>query len=192
MTARRALGVLESEGLVYRDGPRGTFVAEPRTELDIDCFSQMHPADENQSFDQLQPEQYPASLAQAGMFGIDPGSAVFVLRRLLRSGITPIALESTYLPAAYNPGLFDGRLIASPWDDLKRHHSSTAVRSISNVEAVVLDATASELLQTRQTAAALRVSERIYDKTGRCTEYAERIYRADRVSLVMERSLLPK
>jgi GntR family transcriptional regulator len=190
MAARRALGVLESAGLVYRDGPRGTFVAEPRTELDIDCFSQDRPADKNQFVDLLQPEQRSASLAQAGMFGIDPGGTVYVLRRLLRSGITPIALQSTYLPAAYNPGLLDVTPIASAGDDLKIRHSSTAVKAISNLEAVVLDTTGSELLQTCQTAAALRVSERIYDKTGRCIEYTERLFRADRVSLVMERPLL--
>ena len=33
MTARQALSLLESEGVVYRKPPRGTFVAEPRVRL---------------------------------------------------------------------------------------------------------------------------------------------------------------
>jgi GntR family transcriptional regulator len=190
MTARRAVVILESEGLVYRDGTRGTFVAEPRIELNVDSFSARPAVDKNQSVDLLETEEHPASLAQAGMFGIDPGSRVYVLRRLFRSGITPIALESTYLPAAYNPGLLEGNLLASFWNDLRLRYSIKAVRTTSNLEAIVLDRPRSQLLQTRQTATALRLSRRTYDRTGRCIEYAEQIFRADRVSLVIERTVL--
>src|SRR5258705_4371709 len=49
MTARQALSLLESEGMVYRKPPRGTFVAEPRVTFHIGSFSKevsrlgMHP-----------------------------------------------------------------------------------------------------------------------------------------------------
>src|SRR6476646_8465616 len=49
MTARQALSLLESEGVVYRRPPRGTFVAEPRVRFHIGSFSEevsrlgMHP-----------------------------------------------------------------------------------------------------------------------------------------------------
>ena len=40
MTARQALSLLESEGVVYRRPPRGTFVAEPRVRFHIGSFSE--------------------------------------------------------------------------------------------------------------------------------------------------------
>jgi GntR family transcriptional regulator len=40
MTARQALSLLESEGVVYRKPPRGTFVAEPRVRFHIGSFSE--------------------------------------------------------------------------------------------------------------------------------------------------------
>src|SRR6476619_7909083 len=40
MTARQALSLLESEGMVYRKPPRGTFVAEPRVRFHIGSFSE--------------------------------------------------------------------------------------------------------------------------------------------------------
>ncbi len=40
MTARQALSLLESEGVVYRKPPRGTFVAEPRVRFHVGSFSE--------------------------------------------------------------------------------------------------------------------------------------------------------
>ena len=40
MTARQALSLLESEGVVYRRPPRGTFVAEPRVRFHVGSFSE--------------------------------------------------------------------------------------------------------------------------------------------------------
>lgn len=190
MTARRALTVLESEGLVYRDGKRGTFVAEPRIELRLGSFSrEISKAGRHPGAELLWAEKKPASLTQAGALGIDAGAAVFALQRLRRSDNEPLALETTFYPAHIMPGFLEEDLSGSLWDVLRNQYGIVPARTVANLEVVVLDQEASQLLQTRQAAAGLRLARRTFDKQGKCFEYAEDIYRADRVSLVIDREI---
>jgi GntR family transcriptional regulator len=190
MTARRALTVLESEGLVYRDGTRGTFVAEPRIELRLGSFSrEISKAGRHPGAELLWAEKRPASLTQAGALGIDAGAAVFALQRLRRSDNEPLALETTFYPVHLMPGFLEEDLSGSLWDVLRNLYSITPARSVANLEVIVLDQEAGQHLQTRPAAAGLRLVRRTFDKQGKCFEYAEDIYRADRVSLVIDREI---
>lgn len=193
MTARRALTVLESEGFVYRDyrdGKRGTFVAEPRIELRLGSFSrEISKAGRHPGAELLWAEKKPASVTHAGALGIDAGAAVFALQRLRRSDNEPLALETTFYPAHIMPGFLEEDLSGSLWDVLRNQYTIIPARTVANLEVVVLDQEASQLLQTRQAAAGLRLVRRTFDKQGKCFEYAEDIYRADRVSLVIDRQI---
>lgn len=190
MTARRALTVLESEGLVYRDGTRGTFVAEPRIELRLRSFSrEISKAGRHLGAELLWVEERPATSPQAKALNISVSSPVYALQRLRRSDNEPLALETTFYPAHKMPGFLQDDLTGSLWDVLRKNCSIEPARTVANLEVVVLDQDESRLLETRQAAAGLRLIRRTYAEDGTCFEYAEDVYRADRVSLVIDREI---
>ena len=108
MTARQALTLLESEGVVYRRPPRGTFVAEPRVRFHIGSFSEevsrlgMHPAARL-----LWAESQEPTAAVRRALDLDADAAVHTFHRLRTVDGVPFALETTYLPAALTPGILD-------------------------------------------------------------------------------------
>lgn len=190
MTARRAFGILESAGLVYKSATRGTFVAEPRVELRIGSFSQeVSRAGRQPGASLLWAEERPAAPSVAHALRIDAGTPVHALHRLRRSNDEPLALETTYYPVGLTPGLLEGDLSGSLWDQLKERYGITPSRSVANLEVVVLDEMASRHLGTRPAAAGMQLIRRTFDANGRCFEYATDLYRADRISLVIDRSV---
>lgn len=190
MTLRRALGVLEREGLVRRDATRGTFVSEPRVQLRLGSFSQevvragRHPgaelfwAEERRADDEI-----------ASGLGVAPGHPVYALRRLRRSDGEPLAVETTYYRADLVPGLLDGDLTGSLWDEVRGRFHLRLARTTAELEVVVLDIENSGHLGARQAAGGLQLTRRTYIESGECVEYAVDVYRADRVSLIIERAV---
>ena len=190
MTARRALGVLESEGLVYRSGTRGTFVAEPRIQLRLGSFShEVTRSGRHPGAELLWAEERPAAPVVAQMLGLAIGAPVHALHRLRRSDDEPLALETTYYPAERTPGLLAGNLNGSLWEELNERYNIRPGRTVANLEVVVLDEDSSRRLATRQAAAGIQLIRQTFDMDGQCFEYAADLYRADRISLVIERTV---
>ena len=190
MTARRALGVLESEGLVYKSATRGTFVAEPRIQLRLGSFShEVSRSGRQPGAELLWAEERPAESAIAQALGIAEADPVHALHRLRRSDDEPLALETTYYPVARTPGLLAGNLSGSLWEELRERYGIRPGRTVANLEVVVLGEEASRRLGTRQAAAGIQLIRQTFDADGTCFEYATDIYRADRISLVIERTV---
>ena len=190
MTARRALGVLESEGLVYKNGTRGTFVAEPRIQLRLGSFShEVTRSGRQPGAELLWAVERPAGPVVAEKLGLSPDSPVHALHRLRRSDDEPLALETTYYPAARTAGLLDGNLTGSLWEELEERYGIRPGRTVAHLEVVVLDEIARRRLATRRAAAGMQLIRQTFDSNGECFEYATDLYRADRISLVIERSV---
>jgi GntR family transcriptional regulator len=190
MTARQALGVLESEGLVYRSSTRGTFVAAPRLQLRLGSFSYEVSRTGHQPGAQvLWTRTHTADEELATTFGLDVGTALHVLRRLRWADDEPIALETTYYPAAATPGLLEGDLSGSLWAQLRDRYDIRPTATSAKLEVVPLDAETSELLRSRQSAPGLQLTRHTYAADGTCLEYAEDLYRADRVAFTVDRAL---
>lgn len=190
MTARHALVVLEGEGLVYRAATRGTFVAEPRLALRLGSFSSEVTRSGRQPGAQvLWAQSQPATAATADQLRLPEGAPLHVLQRLRWSNEEPLALETTYYPAELTPGLFDGDLSGSLWAQLRERYNTVPTRTSARMEVVMLDAEASEHLRTRQAAPGLQLIRRTFDATARCIEYAQDLYRADRVAFTIDRDI---
>ncbi|WP_374948041.1 GntR family transcriptional regulator [Agreia sp.] len=189
MTARKALSVLESEGLIFRDATRGTFVAKPRLSLRVGSFSrEVERSGGRAGAEVVWTREQPAGRTAAEAFGCSESEPVYVIQRLRRWDDEPVTVETTYYPAGLLPGFLDGELQGSLWDRLADYNivlSTTTAR----VEVVTLDADVGPLLQARQGAPGLHMTRRTFDAAGRCVEYAQDVYRADRVALTIDRPL---
>lgn len=190
MTLRRALGVLEQEGLVHREATRGTFVSEPRVQLRLGSFSQeVTRAGRTPSAEVFWADERPASAAVASGLGISAGHPVYALCRLRRSDGEPLAVETTFHRADLVPGLLDGDLTGSLWDEIRDRFALQMARTSATLEVVVLDAETGRHLRARPAAGGLQLTRRAFLATGECLEYAVDVYRADRVSLNIERTV---
>lgn len=190
MTARRALVVLESEGLVYRSATRGTFVSEPRVQLRLGSFSQEITRSGRQPGAELfWAEEQPANGTVARALGLERGDDVYALQRLRSSNGEPLAVETTFYRTDLMPSFLDGDLSGSLWEELRRRYGITPSRTVARLEVIALDATTSGYLGTRQASSGLQLIRQTFDDHGRCIEYAQDVYRADRVSLVIERPI---
>jgi len=189
MTARKALSVLEGEGLIFRDATRGTFVAKPRLTLRVGSFSkEVERGGGRAGAEVIWTREQPAGQAAAQAFGCDERDPVHVIQRLRRWDDEPVAVETTYYPANLLPGFLDDELHGSLWDRLAEY-GITLSTTTATVEVVTLDAEIGPLLQARQGAPGLHMTRQTYDVTGRCIEYAQDVYRADRVALTIDRPL---
>lgn len=191
MTARQALTLLESEGVVYRRPPRGTFVAEPRVRFHVGSFSEevsrlgLRPAARLLWAERQQP-----SPSVRGALGLDDAAAVHVFHRLRTVDDVPFALETTYLPADLTPGILDGPDEGSLWAQLRDRYGITLTRSTAVLESIVLDDATSAQLNLRPGSAGTLLTRRTLDDSGRCIEYARDIYRADRTSFEVSENLV--
>jgi GntR family transcriptional regulator len=190
MTARQALTLLESEGVVYRKPPRGTFVAEPRVRFHIGSFSEevarlgLRPAARLLWAQRQQPSP---SVRLA--LDLDENADVHVFHRLRTVDDVPFALETTYLPAALTPGILDDAGDGSLWAQLREHYGIELMRSTAVLESIVLDDASSAQLHLRPGSAGTLLTRRTLDATGRCIEYARDIYRADRTAFEVSENL---
>ncbi|MGN6218859.1 MAG: GntR family transcriptional regulator [Microbacterium sp.] len=190
MTARRALTVLESEGLIYRSATRGTFVSEPRVQLRLGSFSQeISRAGKQPGAQLIWSETQSATTGVARALGIATDADVYALQRLRSSNGEPLALETTYYPSDLVPGFLDGDLSGSLWTEIRGRFGVVVARTTARLEVIALDTTLAEQLGARPASSGLLLTRRTFTADGRCMEYAQDVYRADRVSLVIDRAV---
>lgn len=187
MTARHALMVLESEGYLHRETPRGTFVASPRLPMRVGSFSDevirsgARPGDEL-----LWAEVQEPTRKAAEALGLRAGERVHALQRLRTADGVAVAIETTYFPADRTAGLLDEPLTGSLWAILRRRHGIVARRAAASLEVVTLDEVAASRLSARNAAPGILVTRRTFDADDRCFEFARDLYRADRVEFQVE------
>lgn len=190
MTARQALSLLESEGVVYRKPPRGTFVAEPRVRFHIGSFSEevarlgLRPAARLLWAE----HQHPTPAVQLAL-GLEDGAMVHAFHRLRSVDDVPFALETTFLPADLTPGILDEPGDGSLWAVLRDRYGVDLARSTAVLESIVLDDASSAQLGVRAGSAGTLLTRRTEDASGHCVEYARDVYRADRASFEVSERL---
>ncbi|BBX01717.1 GntR family transcriptional regulator [Mycolicibacterium moriokaense] len=190
MTARQALSLLESEGVVYRKPPRGTFVAEPRVRFHIGSFSEEVSRLGRRPAARLlwAEHQHPTPAVRIAL-GLDDQAMVNVFHRLRTVDDVPFALETTFLPADLTPGILDISDDGSLWAVLRDRYGLDLAKSTAVLESIVLDDASSAQLGVRAGSAGTLLTRRTEDGTGRCVEYARDVYRADRASFEVSEML---
>jgi len=188
MTARQAVGILQQEGAVYKDGRRGTFVAEERIPIRIGSFSrEIALTGHRPSAEVVWVKDMSVPPPVAAALDLEPREPVRAIQRLRRSNGDTVALETSYYPQRVLPGFPGEDLTGSLWEVLERDFGVRVERTEARVEVVVLGPQSSAHLEVRPAGSGMKLTRKSYDQRGRCVEYAEDLYRADKVVLQIER-----
>src|SRR4051794_8834690 len=182
-TVRRAIEELVSDGLLEWRG-RGSYVcgqaiAEPRGTL-MSLSELGRSRGLAASARVLHAGTRPATIDEADAFGVAPGAALFVLRRLRMLDGMPISLDDNRIPLRLAPELPDVDFtVASLYDELERG-GRRLVRADYDVEARTADPQEAELLDLSPGAPVLFTSTVAFDDAGQIVDVAGTVFRADR------------
>lgn len=184
MTVRQAVDTLVADGVLVRQQGRGTFVAQPK----VDLQARLTSFTEEMRLRGMQPgavfltaETVPAQPGVARALEIEPEQPVHHLRRLLTADATPMSIEENWVPASLVPDLLDGRLsfsvfgrlteagFAPEWgEDVIEGHAATREEAM--------------LLGVEDGAPTLDITRRTFHEHV-VVDYSRSLYRADRYTL---------
>jgi GntR family transcriptional regulator len=185
MTVRQAINALVADGRLERRLGRGTFVAQPKMDVQIRLvgFTEdmrrrgMTASSRTLSFERIQ-----ASMALADQLEIESGDPVVRLVRLRYADDIPMAIERTHIPERLVPGLIEAGVPASLYRHLADEYGVTLTWGEQQIEAAVTSAEDAPLLGIRPDGVVLVMSRRSFAGDVQ-VEYATSSYRADRYQL---------
>lgn len=184
VTIRRALAALASEGLVHAVQGRGTFVSAPQLAEPPNALLSFKELAESRDLAAgarvLHRVVRPATIDEAELFRIAPGSDLFDLERLRTLDSLPVAVDGALVPLACAPHLPDVDWEhASLYEELSEA-GVAPVRADYAVEAQGADAASSALLAVPVGTPVLVAESTTYTLDDRLVEIGRIVYRGDR------------
>ncbi|MED1793608.1 GntR family transcriptional regulator [Brevibacillus nitrificans] len=194
MTARHTLSVLEREGIVERRVGAGTFITNKKIEMDFITFNSFT---KNMLGKGLTPrtlllsvrkEQARPSLARK--LKVHDGEEVIVFKRLRLVDDTPVAIEESFLPYLFCPGIeehiADNTSLYQVLEDL---YGIVLVKAKEYMQVTFSDDSESKLLRIKSESPCILLEAVAFDKTGREIEFSKSITRSDIVRYYSELNL---
>lgn len=191
MTARHALSILEREGVVERRVGSGTFVTNKKIEMDFITFNSFT---KNMLGKGLRPNTQLLSVRKdlakpslARKLKVPEGEEVIVFRRLRLVDGTPVAIEESFLPYGYCPGIEEH--IAddtSLYQVLEDVYQIVLVKAREYMQVTFSDEAESKLLRIKPESPCILLEAVAYDKKGREIEFSKSITRSDIVRYYSE------
>lgn len=192
MTARRALTELESEGYVYREQGKGSYVAEPKLRQ---ALSKLTSFTEDMRDRGLEPgakviskELITVEDQLSDKLMLDDEEKVFMLRRIRLADNEPLAIETSYLRSKFCPGIeefnFHDR---SLYNTLKSEFGVNLGRAEQSVEANLASKFEADVLGVEKGSPMLTTERLTFLTDGETPiELARSTYRGDRYKMMVE------
>jgi len=181
MTVRQALNQLVSEGVLYREKGRGTFVSRSKLEQrNIMSFSEMvlekglEPATKVLYFNLGKSSQEIIELLD-----LNENDSVYNIKRLRLAGNIPIGIEENYIPEKYCPDLDKHDLTSSLYKLLKDKYMLSISYVDNMIEASKPTKKEKELLKITDSKPVLRIAGVNYSEAGAKLLYEKSVYRSD-------------
>ena len=192
VTIRKAISALADEGLLEQRHGAGTFVRQRSAKLE-QSLSSLISFTENI---RLRGQTPSSEVLERGLFmpnrdeflilGLTPSSRVARIKRLRFADGTPLAIETSTLPADILPD--PDRVGTSLYEEL-RANDRAPVRAVQRVTACNLTAPDAELLGLKVGDAVLSIERTAFLPHGRIVELTTGLYRSDMYDFVTELKL---
>jgi GntR family transcriptional regulator len=194
MTLRRALRVLEMQGMVQRSHGVGTFIAEPKIDRQMNAVFRFTRGMQKRGFTPgakvISIELRLAGVALTRELGVPASSPVYQIIRLRSINQEPVLLESYAIPSQRFPGLdaydLENR---SVYEVLETEYGVAIVQARQSFEPVVASAFEAELLGVRLGAPLMLEKRTSFDRENRPVESGRDRYRGDRFRFVAEAAM---
>lgn len=188
-TIVKALGLMESEGIIHRLDRRGWFVSPPRVRYDPTTLEGFHTFVAAQGripkTRTLSKTRAPVGLEAASVFGLDRNDPVFrIVRRRCIDG-RPVLLEHIYVDPQRYPRLIDRDLDGSLSAVLEKEYGTVTTRAQVSMYPSTLSGEPAKELQVSHGTPALYIARTCYSEDGRVTEYNQNYWHHNAIKLVM-------
>jgi GntR family transcriptional regulator len=191
MTVRRALRMLEGQGLLIRRQGAGTYVAEPKIERQA---SQLFPFTRGMEQRGYKPgirlitfEKRPAETSIAQKLGIAVAAPVFRAYRLRTLNQEAVMLEDFTVPASIFPD-FDRHDLSnrSLYEIFAKEYNLVISQAHQSLEPVIASEYEAHLLGVDAGAPMMLERRLAFDEYHRPVEYSKDLYRGDRFRFITE------
>jgi GntR family transcriptional regulator len=184
MTVRQALNQLVSEGVLYREKGRGTFVSKGKIEQrNIMSFSEtVRKIGLTPSTRVLDFKKEAADEEIRGILGLSENESIYKIKRLRLADNMPIAIEEVFIPERYCPKLEEQDLKTSFYRLLRDEYSHIIIYIDNTTEASKPSAEERELLDIPSGTPILRVKGISHNEDDTRLFYSKDSYRSDKYS----------
>lgn len=190
-TIRQVMDRLVSEGLIYRQQGKGTFIAEPTLEQGL---TRIISFTEDMRRRGLIPETrvlskaiLPSNEDVAKALRIETGSDVAYLKRLRLANNEPMCIEESFLDYKLCPNIFNYDFSTQPLREiLETKYSIRITRALQKIHAVVAPHETAKLLMNISPAALMFIERTSFDQMDIPVEFLRLYFRGDRYSLYNE------
>ena len=189
MTIRQAISNLVHQGVLYRIPGKGAFVSREviKKKLEIESFSEdmrkkgLVPGSKIIYFEKMTPDD---EIREKLM--LSNNEEVYFLNRLRLANDEPMAIEYSYLPLKYFPGLTKYDFVrCSLYKIIKQEYSITFNYMKQSIKAVNMNKDETEMLLGKARGFGLASIRLIYNKDENPIEYTRTIYHPERYSYNM-------
>ena len=193
MTARTAVNSLVRQGVVVRRNRAGAYVTQPKFRFDLSSSAGLH--------------------EQLHKIGVKPGARIIVAEKVLANALDPevmqalaltgqdeiyriirlrtanddsVAIENSYFPAHFFPGLLDFNLTDSIYGILKKYFSIEPTGSVQEMEITFLSEQWADMMGVTTGLPTVEIKRRTVTTDNRPFEFAHDIYRGDRLVFIAQ------
>lgn len=191
LTLRRALRVLEMQGLIVRRRGDGTYVAEPKIERRADRLVSFTRGMRRRGYTPgariVTFERRPLEASVARELGLPVSAPVYHIHRLRLINQEPVMLERYVIPTRRFPDLEKHDLVnRSMYAIMETEYGVSISRARQSLEPVVATEYEAELLGVKPGAPLMLERRLSFDLEGQPVEYGKDLYRGDRFRFVVE------